>query len=399
MDLASPFLQTIDTIVDAKIQKFDRTIQAIVTDNSDINKEGEIKVSYKNAIFPVYTDRQTVKNYPKGSHVYVTIPNNDMGGRKTIVGLVEKIGPLTVITDEDKYSLNAQYVTKDITIKDNDDSKQESEIIFNSNSSRQDNWKNFLTQLKKLAIPNNYLRINMLWTVMIPEEYRKSWTDLSLSVNYLDANGGIICFGKLDTNGMVGTPYCQLSQKQSLIIDTTSIDNEQMFSQVQVLYHRKFGDLTLDQIPKSQDFLIEISDFSIDVLTTLESLETEDLMVYISTPKGKVFLREEDVKNKDSDFLTLNAVLKENRVQLDNTGLRCYWYIRDNTFDTNAYVEEREKDKYYSIRIAAGSGWSLITDPEDSKSDYPKPLMVNPYIVYRTELKYRENCEYKVVVN
>ena len=257
VNIGNSFISSINTIVKNQKQSFDRTIQAIVQDNSDKEKIGEIKILYKDAVLSVYTDVKEVKNYPKGSHIYVTIPNNDMSARKTILGLVEKIGPLVVMDDIDNYSLESQYDTKNSIVFEDNDFSQElttrqgwsyqrnlnnewivTDINDETISIGNNNIINFLQILKDFSLQSDTVRLKCLVTTFLaPEQINLLKADYGIGIDFYfqpskeelplfnteeqALNSFAPIKNRLNIDQLSGDPFMQQNQKQYLIIDTS----------------------------------------------------------------------------------------------------------------------------------------------------------------------------------
>lgn len=433
MDIGSSFISAINTIVDNKKQSFDRTIQAIVKDNSDPDKVGEIKITYKDAILPVYTSVKEVRNYPKGSHIYVTIPNNDMSSRKTVLGLVEKIGPLTVMDSLDTYSIEGHYsLDKSIYFNDSfSDNEQgyekgwtykrnaeiwtvydkETDTIVNSNEFSK-NLDNFFKTLKTFAISSDAIKLNANITALLPPQQRnllKSDYGIGLDFylkkideedfafnNIEEARASLAPIkARLNIDQITGDPYLQSNQNQYIIIDTSRLNSEYKIDKINFFYYRHGFPI----VNNDPDVGVNISNFMIEAVTQTQKQETTGLALYITTPKGKMFIPKGDVNQKNqgaaADVLTLNAVIKEDGVQLDNTNLTCYWYERDLSYvDFNTSIVNKDdlpegSDAIYDM---AGIGWRLVSVDDDGI-----PFNINPFMVTRDDLYGLVDKEYKVI--
>lgn len=418
-------ISAMNIVADNKKQSFDRTIQAIVKDNSDPDKTGEIKISYKDAILPVYTNIKEVKNYPKGSHVYITIPNNDMSARKTILGLVEKIGPLTVMDNTDSYSLESRYAADGIAFKDTNFSEKEYAHGWVYKRNAQDNWAifnkendeeiinpakeliTFFKTLKTFAIQSDTLRLSANITALFTSEQRNLLSadyGIELDIYFQKISDEDYAFdtiedaqeslspikAKLNIDQMNGDPYLQSNQSQYLIIDTSRLNSEYKLKKINFFYYRK----DFPQ-PKEGNILptrVEISNIVIEAVNQIQKEETADLAMYVTTPKGRMFLPKSMTDGAAADTLTLNAVIKEDGTQLDNTSLVCYWYERDLSYiDFTTSVENAPTDAA-AIYDMAGPSWRLVTI-----NDEGVPYSVNPLTVTRDELYGLMGKEYKVV--
>lgn len=433
LDIGSSFISAINTIVDNKKQSFDRTIQAIVKDNSDPDKVGEIKIAYKDAILPVYTDVKEVKNYPKGSHIYVTIPNNDMSARKTILGLVEKIGPLTVMGSLDTYSLESRYIADDSLTFDDSffNNLQEYEkgwtykrnaeewTIYNKVTGEQitdsdalDILTPFFKMIKTFAISSDTIKFSSdVIALLLPQQRNLLKADYGIGLDFYlkkieeedfafndieEARTSLAPIkARLNIDQMTGNPYLQSNQTQYIIIDTSRLNSEYKLDKINFFYYRRGFPLVND----NSDIGIKMSNFTIEAITQVQNQETSDLALYITTPKGKMFLPKGNANQKNqgaaTDVLTLNAVVKEDGIQLDNTNLICYWYERDLSyidFDTNIENKDILPEGSNTIYDMAGAGWRLSSVDDDGI-----PYSINPLTITRDDLYGLVDKEYKVV--
>lgn len=434
MDIGNIIISAVNTVVDNKKQSFDRTIQAIVKDNSDPNKIGEIKISYKDAILPVYTDIKEVKNYPKGSHIYVTIPNNDMSARKTVLGLVEKIGPLTVLDDLDSYSLESKFVADDSLLFYDSWANTSKEYIqgWSYKRNNADEWTiydrvtqnpvigaplsliNFFKTLKTFAISSDNLKFSSdITALLLPFQKNISNSDYGIELDFylkkideedyafnnIEAAQESLApiKARLNIDQLSGDPYLQSNQTQSIIIDTSRLDSEYRLNKINFFYYRRNF-----PAPKQEDILppsVKISNFTIEAINQIQKEETSELALYITTPKGKMFLPKmgnvQNVQGAASDSLTLNAVIKEEGVQLDNSNLTCYWYEKDlsyTNFRSSVIDWESLPENCESIYDLAGAGWRIVSLDSDNV-----PVSTNPLTVARDDLYGLVDKEYKAV--
>lgn len=450
-------LEAAEITANAKQQAFDRTIQAIVKDNSDPDHEGLIKISYKDAILSVYTEAKNVKEYKPGAHVYVTIPNNDINERKTILGLVEKIGPLAIINDNDEWSIENRYqAAEDVQFMDDDFTIGTKffkyEYVINSgnnessfkryDSSRpggvtENNAKiqEFLKYFKDAAVQGNYLRLKGIFTTFLMPEQR-NFSSFNYGIKISFKVGGEYFSTTLDIDQMTGNPYFQKEQQQSIIIDTTKVDAKRLQS-ITIEYER-YGfppsqqNLEENNVVNAINPFISISNFIVEVVSSMSQEETADLTLYINPLNGKTFLAQGN--GTSITALKLNAVIKENKVQLDNSSLKCWWYERDSSWiDAKTNLSSTDDsdniiyDYYNQLKAIAildkgGPGWrpvhrDMLTAEKVSnvvgkdvtkefskiKNSYPSQVYdynindINPFTVYREDLGLAINKEYKVV--
>lgn len=437
MDLGNSIITAVNTVIDNKKQRFDRTIQAIVSDNSDLNNLGEVKISYKGAILPAYTEIQNVKNYPKGSHVYVTIPNNDMSARKTIMGLVERLGPLTVLDQLDNYSLNGRYALEEnFEVTDNFSEKnpiigweyrrdlsgkweiydKQTGVVSDENSS----ISNLFETIKTFALQTETLKLSTrLTTLLLPEQSNLFGADYGIELDfYFQTLDGIDSFAsreeaikaltpikvRLNIDQINGDPYLQADQSQLILIDTSRITQEEQLKKINFFYYRK-------GFPQTQDnsSFIHFSNFVFETLTAIQEQEPSGNALYITTPKGKMFIPKinynQNAIGAPSDTLALEAVVKQDSVQVENTGLT-YWYERDLSYinfeyfheqNPNIFITEEEDDGGLPegsdmIYDFAGVGWRII-----SVDDNGIPFSTNSWTVARDDLAGLIDKEYKAV--
>lgn len=450
-------LEAAEITANAKQQAFDRTIQAIVKDNSDPDHEGLIKISYKDAILSVYTEAKNVKEYKPGAHVYVTIPNNDINERKTILGLVEKIGPLAIINDNDEWSIENRYqAAEDVQFMDDDFTigtkffKYEYVINSGNNESSfkrydsshpggvtENNAKiqEFLKYFKDAAVQGNYLRLKGIFTTFLMPEQR-NFSSFNYGIKISFKVGGEYFSTTLDIDQMTGNPYFQKEQQQSIIIDTTKVDAKRLQS-ITIEYER-YGfppsqqNLEENNVVNAINPFISISNFIVEVVSSMSQEETADLTLYINPLNGKTFLAQGN--GTSITALKLNAVIKENKVQLDNSSLKCWWYERDSSWiDAKTNLSSTDDsdniiyDYYNQLKAIAildkgGPGWrpvhrDMLTAEKVSnvvgkdvtkefskiKNSYPSQVYdynindINPFTVYREDLGLAINKEYKVV--
>lgn len=395
----------VENIVESKIQSFDRTIQAIVYSNEDPDGIGEIQVEYKDAIIKVYTDINNVKQYRKGSHVYITVPNNNMSERKTILGLVEKLGPLTVINSDFSYSTNNRVVFPTTAIASADGfiisdsflNRSSRDIIFSYMKDTNGIWrticsidgvvttnheylKNFFEGLKYLIIQGKSCRLSGDFTVILDPALRNSGGDYSLSLvisgKSLTNLNSIKSRTVLSLEQINGNPFLLSEQNQSVISnDFVKFNNEFELNSIQIIYHREgFQDVADNNI----NAFIGIKNIVIESVTQESLTETEDLAIYISTPKGKTFMPSNDSSLQEdgsiATSLTLEAVLKENKVQINNSDLKCIWYERDPS---------QTSTKDFNI-----AGWKKLNSDNSFQ---------NPLYIYKKDLANLSSKDYKVI--
>lgn len=377
MNIGEKVVKSINTIINQKFHHFDRTVQAIVRDASDPEGIGEIKVAYKDTVLSAYTETKNVKNYKQGDHVYLSIPNNDMNERKTIVGLVEKIGPLTAINDDDGYAITRRYQTDnsslDLRIADrwNNDTnnilnccggwcyrrnteEDTWEVYAISSNSNEDDTNitetiienpsavlsKFFDCFKNFIVQSDYTRLSANFSVKLYAEQKNllgSDFGLDIIIRYKAADNNISTIEvPLKIDQMIGDPFAQRDQKQSVLIPTDKIIKEEDIQSICLKYTRKgvgFRKSIDENKTLFKESLIIIDYFLLEAVDLLAlQQESADLTVYIATPKGRVFLPQGN--GQINSTVELKAVLKENRVQIDSSNLQCYWYEKDPTWSS-----------------------------------------------------------------
>lgn len=339
MGFADKIISSIKTIVDNENLQFDKTIQAIVLDNSDLNKKGELKVQYQDAVLKVYCPIEDVKKYPKKSNIYVTIPNNNMSEIKTVKGLVEKIGPIGVGGIEETFNTDYGIYSLSYEILD----KPELNNIENNSflTSYETNIFDDLTSIKKVFKQSEYIKISMRINCFLSNDvYVMGDYGLKLIFSNDDNEEKTIVF---NTDYFSGNPYSLSNEMQTAIFKIP-----EGYELKEIKYFRN-GFYTEKENYTSY---IKITNFSFESVYQTKEIESDSATMYISTPQGACF-----ANNNDTNTLTLTAVIKKNKVQVDNSELKCRWYKK------GIETDEEEKNSPNAI-----DGWILLNKKEMSNT-------------------------------
>ena len=353
MNYSEKILSSIQTIAKSQDKSFDRTIQAIVLDNSDTEQKGEIKVQYQDAILKVYCDIGDVRKYSKGSNVYVTVPNGNMSGRKTILGLVESVGALEVKNYLDTL------VTEMMLLGNNNSQiveKEYRQIGLN-------NGDNFLEDDDPPEdAPGINLDDDIIALINQSEELKISFnleTNIDKSAYPLDdinfgfklilgyEDGEKIKF-TFDIDKIQGNPLFVPNIEQIFLCNCKREEGKgetkkRVFcTGAKILFFRKGFHFLKDNVSN----LIKFSNFVFEAVYQAKPVETTGSALYIIAPKGTCFSKKrtsdeykEDSQNGEvvtvpQDTLTLQAAVKVNGVQVDNSSLKCQWFARG--FDSHS---------------------------------------------------------------
>lgn len=347
MNYSEKILSSIQTIAKSQDKSFDRTIQAIVLDNSDTEQKGELKVQYQDAILKVYCDIGDVRKYSKGSSVYVTVPNGNMSGRKTILGLVESIGALevknyldTLITEmillgnNNSQVIEKEYRQNGLNDDDNfleDDDPPEDAPGINLD----DDIIALINQSEELKISFN------LETNIDKSAYPLDDIDFGFKLILGYEDGEKIKF-TFDIDKIQGNPLFLPNIEQIFLCNCKREEGEgetkkRVFcTDAKILFFRKGFHFLKDSVSN----LIKFSNFVFEAVYQAKPVETTGSALYIIAPKGTCFskkktneeygdsIQNEEIITASQDVLTLQAAVKVNGVQVDNSSLKCQWWAR-----------------------------------------------------------------------
>lgn len=122
-NIEEKFLHAVEIMVDRAIQqaKFDQTIKGTIV--SCENKQmGKYKVKYLTGYIYAYANSIDV-DYPKGTEVYILVPQGDFSGDKTILGTTKRLGesnPFSnIILEDNKYEIIGENLLGEDYQKDN----------------------------------------------------------------------------------------------------------------------------------------------------------------------------------------------------------------------------------------------------------------------------------------
>ena len=226
MNYSEKILSSIQTIAKSQDKNFDRTIQAIVLDNSDTEQKGEIKVQYQDAILKVYCDIGDVRKYPKGSNIYVTIPNGNMSARKTILGLVESIGTLEVQNYLDTL------VTELILLGQSNE--QNIEILDNTGftNDREDEGKILDSQILELINQADYVKMSAkVFSSIDKAAYPLDQAEFGLRLDLYSASEESPTHIYFNTNTFQGNPFSLPETTQVIVFNPNDFKNNNGFFQ------------------------------------------------------------------------------------------------------------------------------------------------------------------------
>lgn len=346
MNYSEKILSSIQTIAKSQDKNFDRTIQAIVLDNSDTEQKGEIKVQYQDAILKVYCDIGDVRKYPKGSNIYVTIPNGNMSARKTILGLVESIGALEVQNYLDTL------VTELILLGQSNE--QNIEILDNTDftNDREDEGKILDSQILELINQADYVKMSAkVFSSIDKAAYPLDQADFGLRLDLYSVSEESPTHIYFNTNTFQGNPFSLPETTQVIVFNPNDFkNNNEFFSKVELVYYRK--NFNFLQSNSQLSNLIKITNITFESVYEEKPIETKGSALYIIAPKGTCFSKKitnedyiESIQKDESvvvpqDKLILQAAVKVNGVQVDNSSLKCNWFAMTRT---NKSTEEEDQ--------------------------------------------------------
>ena len=120
--LLQSILKGVQIVSNGQKENFNKTIQGKVVENLSENQEGELKVRYQNSIISVFCELDEVENYPKGTDIYINVPNGDMNQTKTVQKKVECVTDFNVGMEEGRF-LKEDSSSFDILLEDEDFTK------------------------------------------------------------------------------------------------------------------------------------------------------------------------------------------------------------------------------------------------------------------------------------
>ena len=393
MGIAKSVIDTVNILVKNQTLNYDRTIQAIVVENNN-SSDGEIKVKYQDSILKVYTDKDSVSRYPNGSHVYILIPNNNISGRKTIIGLVESIGNISVVNHEKSFK-KLMTLTDSLwwfkTTPNNIPLSNRERIIFEYpppatvNSDDQLVYPSLDTNIDDFtALFNSAEWFSFTFDIY---SYLLSTLNtcnygLKFKLKYRDNDRYVRNISFIfDIDDFSGSPYCQgfIQDEKEVFQSQEKIFKNPLFGNVENILKMEciFFIEGLKENDITQEESIYCKNIAINSLLHSENEEVNGLATYIMTPNGQTYSK--ILKNSTSEqkisianFLPVTGIIKNERVQIDNSQLQCYWFIQDESWTQKDEISYLKKHNY-SIPITGGDGWRILN--------------ANPSLTYNIERK------------
>lgn len=346
----------IEILVDDAIAKadFDKTILCTVVECID-STVGRYSVRFQDSQFHAFS-RNTDVNYPKGSEVYVLIPNNDMSKDKTIIGAVKQLGINYVdnITDDEKY----EQIGSNIILSQSSNGyklksyKDIDEIVLYDKDKINNDIKIDLDSLLDYAKKSSSLMVNMkVRTSLEPLQQQRGNYGIQIDAVFQDSASGkdVIRTYVLDVNTMVGNPYSLTLH--TLQTKAFNIDGEKLKEIKSIkLFSENFPITVSGADLNKKPYDIFINDLEISFCNRLSTSDLNGIVMTFLTPKGIIFKND----NADGDTLPITAQVRVKGKVLDpNTqNVSFYWFREDMTVTS--------KSEYYCKY--GGKGWKCLNN-------------------------------------
>lgn len=387
-NMQDAILEAIDIIASQRMNfaKYDKTIQGVILQCVDATI-GKYKVKYQDSIFIAYSEN-TSTSYPKGTSVYILVPNSDMTKAKTIIGAVNKLGVnfVQVYDLQEKYNL----------------------IGNNVASTSTNNWglcsfkRNQLITLYDYEHPTNgTVRIN---TTSAQEYFKTSdlmilsmdvRTNLDPSQRYLGNYGLVIQadfkdqtaqqqqvtrYFVLDIDNFVGNPYLyttETQQKAAFEIDGSNFIRIRSIN----LFSRDFPNYTA--ATKPDDIFISKLNIQGGRAFTTDELNTSALALI--TPRGYIF----DQSDEATSYRTVEASvrIKGKKADINSQGVDFYWCVEDASITTLSPLYMKD----------AGQGWRCLNQYNIINDQLKEFIPGNNVLTIKKEDVFTERVRYKCI--
>ncbi|MCF0126449.1 MAG: hypothetical protein HUJ68_11995 [Clostridia bacterium] len=244
VNIRDEIFKTIDTITDAKLNKikFDRTIEAIVVDDSN-SSECEYKLKYQDIEFFAYTINNTTL-YKVGDNVFTLIPENNMNKRKTILCISKKNG-------EDFYDL--KQTVADIA-QNVEDINLANGRIDEANNAIGENKKNIVVAQKDIAqnttdisLANENIKTNMDNILEANEAIKQSAEKLDKTNSELSN-----VLDRLGRNFVIDSKNFKIELTSRII--NIDLDKENLIKEMNNRQYLVIGAMFLLDIKKNESF-------------------------------------------------------------------------------------------------------------------------------------------------
>lgn len=341
-DIATSLFTISDIIASKRVEQaqFNKTVKAVIVSCLDPTI-GKYKVQYQDGFWYAYSENIDV-NYPKGSYVYINIPNGDFNQIKHIVGAVNKVGVnySHVQTQDEKvfsseYDLCGELSDIDISLCSyKDQIKQLSQDSINT-----------LNDLIDRLRSDNCIRMSALFRTQLPSEHINNNGNYGIQLQlefYKEALQGnvdeqksetIIRTLTLDIDSFINNPFIlkvdTLQQKDFII------DNKNLKSIKGIKFF--VNDFIKDDSTDHPDDIF-ISGLSIIPCHSLTDDQKQGVIVRVTTPQGNIFdklpddyddLTDQKKRRYDQRKLNANVYVNGKLVNSDEQKLSFYWFKSD----------------------------------------------------------------------
>lgn len=342
--LLQSILKGVQIVSNGQKENFNKTIQGKVVENLSENQEGELKVRYQNSIIPVFCELDEVENYPKGTDIYINIPNGDMNQTKTVQKKVECVTDFNVGMEEERF-LKEDSSSFDILLEDEDFIQDSIKITSSLDTLF---LKRNLNRIKELIIRSEKIKISCTFSTFLEDLLRRDG-DYGLVIEGLGQYPKVVqnkyCF---NIDDFIGNPYNLVETVQNKIIDVSDISSVDELSALNFYYFREgFA------APATSNNKIQITNITFTSLSSLKDEGEQELKMFLIAPSGKGFPQETlNTEVKPDGTKELVAVLKQGALTVDNSNLQCYWFMRNYEIDTQSAQ---------GFDPVAGPGWKRIS--------------------------------------
>lgn len=350
VDFENKVLDAIETITQNIVNNagYDKTIQAIVLDNSEASI-GKYKVKYQDSEWEAYSNNVDI-SYSIGAMVNVLIPGNDFNSTKTIIDAVDKkdIQYGIALDDSDNYIENGGNAIA---------ATQE----FGMSSYRIDGNKIYLYQRDSYANSANEINFDAVDfnnnikesnAIICGAEFKTNLADnqkapgnfgVTFEMEFKDNFLGEIVTKNftIDVNSMIGNPYEQkIFTNQYKIFN---VDSEN-FVGVKNIY------MFTEDFPNSKDPSelindIFIQNFQLQAITRANTDELNNYVLTITKPDKTYF----DKTDNNSAIIKMVATLKYKTKTLTDK-IDYYWFKEDNSINNLSL----------DYQAFGGNGWACI---------------------------------------
>lgn len=341
-DIATSLFTISDIIASKRVEQaqFNKTVKARIISCLDPTI-GKYKVQYQDGFWYAYSENIDV-NYPKGSYVYINIPNGDFNQIKHIVGAVNKVGVnySHVQTQDEKvfsseYDLCGELSDIDISLCSyKDQIKQLSQDSVNT-------LNNLIDRLRS----DNCVRMSALFRTQLPSEHINN-----------NGNYGIQLQLEFYKEALQGNVDEQKSETiiRTLTLDIDSFTNNPFILKVDTLQQKDFiinnknlksikgikffvNDFIKDDSTDHSDDIF-ISGLSIIPCHSLTDDQKQGVIVRVTTPQGNIFdklpddyndLTDQEKRRYDQRKLNANVYVNGKLVNSNEQKLSFYWFKSD----------------------------------------------------------------------